>query len=202
LPGRIRGLPSEIQRIIRVERKRRVGGDVINPGQSELGVPVALRARVGEIVGLTDRVCTSRLDREYASLCRRLVVKLARKRPSPIGSGQARVWAGGVIYAVGQNNFLFDPSETPHVSADQLSEWIAVPKNTMAAKAKHIRDAVRMDVPMDPEFCRGELLAEDPLAWLVEVDGVIMDARVLPVELQTQAQQLGLIPDVRISRVA
>jgi hypothetical protein len=166
----------------------------MSPDQSGIGVPVGLRARVGEIVGLTDHLCSSRLDGEYAALCRRLVVKLARKRPSPIGSGQARVWAGGVIYAVGQNNFLFDPSETPHVTADQLSELIAVPKNTIAAKAKHIRDAVRMDVPMDPEFCRGELLADDPRAWLVEVDGVIIDARMLPLELQTQARQLGLIP--------
>jgi uncharacterized protein DUF6398 len=195
-------LPSERERIIWVELKRRVGGDDVNPGHEELRVPVALRARVAEIVELTDPVCVLRLDREYAELCRRLVVKLARKRPSPIERGQARVWAAAVIYAVGQNNFLFDASEAQYVSADQLSEWLAVPKNSMAAKAKHVRDAVRMDVPMDPEFCRGELLAEHPLAWLVEVDGVIVDARMLPVELQTEAQQRGLIPDLAIGWVA
>jgi hypothetical protein len=169
---------------------------------SDLRVPAALRARALEIVGLTDQVCTSQLDDEYAELCRCLVAKLARKRPSPIERGQARVWAAGVICAIGQNNFLFDPAETLHVSADQLGEWLTVSKNTMAAKAKQIRDAVRMDAPMDREFCRRELLAEDPLAWLVEVDGLIIDARTLPVELRTQAQQLGLIPDLPISRAA
>jgi Domain of unknown function (DUF6398) len=82
-----------------------------------LHVPAALRARVSEITELSDAACASRLDAEYAVLCRRLVAKLARKRPSPIARGEARVWAAGVIYAIGQNNFLCDPSQTPHQSA-------------------------------------------------------------------------------------
>ena len=167
-----------------------------------LRVPVVLRARVGEITELTDQVCTRRLDSEYAELCRRLVAKLARKRPSPIERGEARVWAAGTVYAIGQNNFLFDPSQSPHLSADQLSNLLAVPKSTMAAKAKRIRDAVRLDAPMDPEFCRHELLAEHPLLWLVEVNGLIVDARMLPAELQAEAQRRGLIPDLRLGQAA
>jgi hypothetical protein len=167
-----------------------------------LRVPAALRARVREIVELTDAMCASRLDSEYAELCRRLVAKLARKRPSPIERGEARVWAAGTVYAIGQNNFLFDPSQTPHLSADQLSDLLAVPKSTMAAKAKRIREAVRLDAPMDPEFCRRELLAEHPLLWLVEVNGLIVDARMLPAELQAEAQRRGLIPDLPLGQVA
>ena len=174
----------------------------MNPVKSGLRVPAVLADRVREIVELTDGVCSARLDGEYGELCRRLVVKLARKRSSPIERGEARVWAAGVVYAIGQNNFLFDPGETLHVSGDQLSEWLTVPKGTMAAKAKQIRDAVRLDVPMDPEFCRGELLADHPFAWMVEVDGVIVDVRMLPVELQIEAQRLGLIPDMQISQAA
>jgi Domain of unknown function (DUF6398) len=174
----------------------------MNADHDKLRVPAAMRARVREIVELTDPVCTMRLDPEYAELCRRLVAKLARKRPSPIEREEARVWAAGVIYAVGQNNFLFDPSQTPHVPADQLSVLLAVPKNTMAAKTKRVRDAIRLDAPMDPEFCRSELLAEHPLAWLVEVNGVIVDARMLPAELQAEAQRRGLIPDLPIGRAA
>jgi hypothetical protein len=49
---------------------------------------------------------------------------------------------------------------------------------------------------MDPEFSRTELLAEHPLAWLVEVDRRIVDARMLPLELQAEAQRLGLIPNL------
>ncbi len=38
---------------------------------------------------------------------RKLVVKLARKRPSPLARGDLRIWAGAAIYAVGTVNFLF-----------------------------------------------------------------------------------------------
>jgi hypothetical protein len=50
----------------------------------ELRIPTALRGHVGEILAITDRVCLEHLDAEYAELCRRLVAKLARKRPSPL----------------------------------------------------------------------------------------------------------------------
>ena len=47
----------------------------------ELKVPKGLRPVVDEIVGITDSVCLSVLDEEYADLARRAVAKLARKRP-------------------------------------------------------------------------------------------------------------------------
>jgi hypothetical protein len=169
---------------------------------NRLRVPAALRARVREIGELTDAACAEQLDLEYAELCQRLLAKLARKRPSPLERGDAQVWAAGVVYAVGQNNFLFDPSQTPHASADQLSHLLGVPKRTMASKAKRIRDTVRLRAPMDPEFCRRELLADHPLAWLVELDGLIVDARWLPVELQAQARRRGLIPDLPLDQAA
>ena len=170
--------------------------------EERLHVPAALRARVREIVELTDATCAGRLDSEYAELCRRLIAKLARTCPSPIERGEARVWAAGVIYAIGQNNFLFDSSQTPHLSAGELSDLLRVPKSTMAGKAKRIRDAVRLDAPMDPEFSRAELLADHPLAWLVEVDRLIVDARMLPPELQAEAERCGLIPGPPLDQAA
>lgn len=167
-----------------------------------LRVPAALRARVRDIGELIDVACAERLDREYAELCQRLLAKLARKRPSPLDRGDATVWAAAVIYAIGQNNFLFDPSQTPHATADQLSHLLGVPKSTMANKAKRIRDAVRLDAPMDPEYCRRELLADHPLTWLVEVDGLIIDARWLPAELQAEARRRGLIPELPLDQAA
>ncbi|MGA2321932.1 MAG: DUF6398 domain-containing protein [Solirubrobacteraceae bacterium] len=168
----------------------------------ELRVPTAMRGHVGEILAITDRVCFEHLDAEYAELCRRLVAKLARKRPSPLERGALRTWAAGAIYAVGSNNFLFDPSEAPHLTADRLSELLGVPKSTMAAKAKRIRDALGLDARMDVEFCRHELLADHPLAWLVQVDGIIIDARQLPAELQVEAHRRGLIPDLLHTQAA
>jgi hypothetical protein len=146
-------------------------------------VPKALRGRVEKIFEVTDAFCAAHLDEEYAALCRRLVAKLARKRPSPLLRGDLQVWAASALYAVGANNFLFDPTETPHLSADQLSQLLSVPKGTMAGKAKRIRDALEIGGPMDVEFCRRELFEDHPLAWLVGVNGMIVDARSLPAEL-------------------
>lgn len=166
------------------------------------GVPRGLRARIDEILALVETICDEQLDQEYAMLCRRLVAKLARKRPSPVIRGEVAVWAAGALYAIGQNNFLFDPRHAPHLSAEDLSDLTGVPKSTMAAKAKRIRDAVRMRAPMDPAFCRRELLAEHPFAWLIEIDGLIVDARLLPVELQAEARRYGLIPDLALDNAA
>ena len=55
----------------------------------ELKIPTAMRAVAEAIIVLTDEVCADLLDEEYASLARRVVAKLARKRPSPIQSGRA-----------------------------------------------------------------------------------------------------------------
>jgi hypothetical protein len=166
-----------------------------------LRVPSALRANVSAILAITDPFCSEYLDAEYALLCRKLVAKLARKRPSPLERGDLRIWAAAAIYAVGTNNFLFEPSETPHLSADRLSELLEVRKATMAGKAKGIRDALGLD-PMDVEFCRRELLEEHPFAWLVEVDGFIVDARSMPTDLQAEARRRGLIPDIPLGEAA
>lgn len=55
---------------------------------------------------------------------------------------------------------------------------------------------------MDVEFCRLELVEDHPLAWLVEVNGMIVDARSLPAELQAEARRGELIPDIPLGEAA
>ena len=160
---------------------------------SSLRVPKALRDDVAEIAALIDVVCAGHLDDEYGALCRRLLGKLARKRPSPLVRGERRVWAAGVLYTVGSINFLFDPSQEPHLRADELAVLTGVAKSTMANKAALIRRTLRLG-PIDPELCRRELLARHPYAWLVEIDGFIVDVRALPQRLQDDARRRGLVP--------
>src|SRR5450755_744214 len=98
-------------------------------------IPSAMRDRAHAIVDITDRVCHEHLDDEYGRIGRRLIARLARKRPSPLARGDARIWAAGVVYAIGQINFLFDPTQTPHLTAKQLVERLGVVQTTMANKA-------------------------------------------------------------------
>jgi hypothetical protein len=158
-----------------------------------LRVPRAVRAEVDEIVAVTDAFCEEHLDAEYAALCRKLALKLARKRPSPLARGDLRIWSAGIVHTVGTVNFLFDRSQSRHLSAEQLAHLLAVSKSTMANKSLHIRrllDIHRLDV----DFCRRELLERHPLAWLIEVNGFVVDARWMPPAIQAEAVERGLVP--------
>jgi len=160
-----------------------------------LKIPKATRPITDEIVMITDRVCADLFDDELSDLARCTVAKLARKRPSPLVRGTRRVWAAGVMYALAQVNFLFDPANKLHTSADDLSEEFGVAKSTMSSKAKQIRDMLKIDYGAT-EFLRADMIARSPFVWLIEVDGLMFDARTLPVEIQVQAYLRGFIPYV------
>ncbi len=158
-------------------------------------VPVAVRPVVEEISGITDEFCAERLDEEYGGLCRRLTVKLARKRPSPLVRGDRRIWAAGIVYAIGRVNFLSDPGQCPHLRTDELAGLLGVRQQTMANKGRLIMDTLRISL-MDPEWSRQDMIEKNPFAWLVEVNGLPVDVRMLPEEVQVEAWRRGLIPFV------
>jgi hypothetical protein len=127
-----------------------------------------------------------------------VVAKLARKRPSPLLRGDLRIWAAATIYTVGSVNFLFDRSQPLHLTGDDLSDFTGVPTSTIANNAKQIRDLLGLG-RLDLEFCRRDMIERHPSAWYVEVDGVIVDARMLPPTLQDECRRRGLIPDLAAS---
>ena len=90
---------------------------------------------------------------------------------------------------------MFDPSQSPHATADQLSKWLGVQKTTMANKARLIRDTLKLS-HFDGQFMRRDLVEASPLTWLLQVDGMLVDIRQAPRRLQVQAFELGLIPYV------
>ncbi|UWZ37072.1 hypothetical protein Drose_01740 [Dactylosporangium roseum] len=148
-----------------------------------------------EIITATDAFCLRHLDEEYAALCAKLSAKLARKRPSPLVRGDRRIWAAGIIYAIGRVNFLADPNQEPHMRTDTMADLLGVKQTTMANKGRLIMDTLNIGL-MDPEFSRREIIDNNPMTWLLEVDGLIVDARNLPEPLQVEAWRCGLIPYV------
>ncbi len=159
----------------------------------ELKIPKGMLPVAEDIIVITDEVCAKLLDAEYAGLARQAVAKLVRKRPSPLLSGRRGTWAAAVIYALGQVNFLFDASSEPYLTADELSAAFGIAKGTMGSKAKQVRDMLKMD-QFTTEFMRGDVLAENPMVWFIEVDGLVMDSRSLPIDYQVAAFQHGYIP--------
>ena len=159
---------------------------------AELGVPVAHRGRVAAIVAITDATCDAHLDAEYAELCRRLLARLARKHPCPLGRGEVRLWAAGTLYAVGQLNFLFDRSQDPHMSADELAEHLRVVKSSMANKAALIRKALDLR-GYEPELIRRAVLEQPPFIWVAAHDMRPGDNRSRPAGQDDQARPHGHI---------
>ena len=156
-------------------------------------VPRALETKFGEIVAITDAFAVTHLDDEYRQLIRYAVAALCRKRPSPVATGKANTWACGVTHAIGSVNFLFDPSQTPHIKAGDLYRAFGVSQGTGQGKSKLVRDALDTG-HMDPRWTLPSRLADNPMVWMVTVDGMIVDIRHMPRELQEAAFAKGLIP--------
>jgi hypothetical protein len=168
---------------------------IMTPQDKSESVPNKMRPIYDEISGMTDAFCSEHLDEEYAGLARRLAAALSRKRPSPLERGRPDVWACGIVYALGQVNFLFDKSQIPHMSADELATLFGVSKKTAANKARQIREIFNMD-QLDPNWWRPSKLDDNPLAWMVLVNGLAIDARQLPLIIQEELAQSGVIPYV------
>lgn len=158
-------------------------------------VPAVVRDAYEAIVALTDSFAPEHLNEEYADLCRQLAAKLSRKRPSPISRGRRETWAAGIIHALGMVNFLFDPSQEPHVRASEVHSSFGVSESTGSGKSRTIRKMFGM-YQLDPRWVLPSSMDSNPLVWLIEVDGFLLDARNLPREIQVVAYEKGLIPYV------
>jgi len=44
------------------------------------------------------------------------------------------------------------------------------------------------------EWLLPELVEDNPMIWMVKVDGFIVDVRDMPLEIQKQAFEMGIIP--------
>lgn len=156
-------------------------------------VPTKLRPIYEGIVEVTDEFCKSHLNEEYAELCRKMAATLSRKRPSPLTQGKLAIWACAIIYAIGKVNFLFDKSQTPHLRADELCKLMGVSQSSASAKASKILNLLDI-IQLDPEWCLASKIGQNPLAWLIQVNGLIVDARYVAREIQEEAYRQGLIP--------
>jgi hypothetical protein len=165
----------------------------------EARVPKKMRPKYLEIVELIDAICQTHLGEEYRDLSRELAAKLSRKRPSPLERGSAENWAGAIVYTVGRINFLFDPDQDPHLGAEELCQLMGVKQSTISSKASKIMDIFGMH-QFHPDWTRPSLVDRNPLAWMISVNGLIVDARYAPREIQEEAFRLGLIPRIPDSR--
>jgi hypothetical protein len=153
------------------------------------------------IVRMTDAVCDKHLDSEYKTLSRAMAATLSRKRKSPLGLGQPKSWACGIVYVLGRVNFLDDPSFSPHMKTAELAAAFDVSEATIYAKARLIEKTLDVNV-LDPRWTVPSHIKQNPLTWMAEVGGLIVDLRAMPRDVQEQAFDAGLIPFIPADRKA
>jgi hypothetical protein len=154
---------------------------------------------LGQIVGMTDQFCREHLNDEYAILCRKLAEKLARKRPSPLLSGNPNTWASGIVRTIGFVNFLDVRSQKPHMKMTAIDKAFGIGESTGQGKSKAIRNLLKIH-RFDHEWTLPSRMDENPLIWMLEVNGFIQDIRHCPREAQEIAFAKGLIPYIPADR--
>lgn len=156
-------------------------------------VPKLMQEKFDRITTITNDFAKQHLNDEYAQMIRLATAALCRKRPSPLTTGKDQTWACGITHAVGMVNFLFDSALTPHIGANDLYKWFGVAASTGQGKSKIVRDLLDMS-QLDADWCLPSRLADNPMVWMIMVDGLILDARTLPLAVQKVAHAKGLIP--------
>ena len=155
--------------------------------------PKPMQANYDAVVTLTDAFSRDHLTDEYRDLARAMTASLSRKRPSPLASGQPRTWACGIIHVLGQLNFLSDKTSQPHMTMAEICAGFGVGQSTASAKARVILTALHTN-RMDPTWMLRSNVDRNPLIWLVEVNGCLVDVREMPREVQVIAYEKGMIP--------
>lgn len=151
------------------------------------------------VIGLIDQFCKEHLNEEYAVLCRKLAEKLARKRPSPLLHGSPNAWASGIVRAVGGVNFLHDKSQAPYMRSTDIDHYLGTSPSSGAAKLAAIRKMFKM-YQLDPNWTLPSRLEDNPMVWMLQVNGFMMDVRQAPREVQEIAFNKGLIPYIPADR--
>ena len=148
---------------------------------------------------LTDAFCRDHLDADYVALCRKMAGVLARKRPSPLIRGKPESWACGIVRTIGWVNFLDDRSQKPHMKLTAIDKAFGVAESTGQGKSKAIRTMLKIR-SFDPDWTLPSRMDQNPMAWMIEVNGLPVDARHLPREAQEEAFRKGLIPYIPADR--
>lgn len=158
-------------------------------------MPKDIKPLFDQIVALIDPVCTQLLNAEYTQVCHKLTAALCRKRPSPLARGRPGIWAAAIVHTVGSVNFLYDRSQTPHTTLDELCSAFGTAKSTVGSKATQIKQILKIGL-MDPDWTLPSRMDSNPMAWYIMVNGFMVDARTMPVNIQIAAFTKGLIPYV------
>ena len=158
-------------------------------------VPKNMKDKYTEITVKTDAFCEKYLNDEYRGIIHRGIASLCRKRPSPLLKGAVESWAAGIVHAIGSANFLFDKTQTPYCSVSDIYSFFVISAGTGQSRSKTIREFLKI-TPLSFEWLLPSRMEHNPAIWMLSVNGLIVDIRRMPIEVQEMAYEKGMIPYV------
>ncbi|WP_245808059.1 DUF6398 domain-containing protein, partial [Crenothrix polyspora] len=88
---------------------------------------------------------------------------------------------------------LVDKSQDPHCAASDIYNHFGIASSTGQNKSKEVRDLLKMR-QFSPEWTVPSKIEQNPMIWMITVNGMIVDVRYMPLEVQEIAYKKGLIP--------
>ena len=88
---------------------------------------------------------------------------------------------------------------TPHLPLRDIDAGFGIGESTGAAKLAAIRKLLKIH-QLDPNWTLPSRLEDNPLVWMLQVNGFMMDVRHAPREVQEIAFKKGLIPYIPADR--
>lgn len=163
---------------------------------------VDVQSVLQQVVALTDAFCEKHLTNEYMELCRKLAIKLAAKRPTPLLSGRVQTWAVGILRTIGWVNFLDNRSDPRHMKLTAIDKALGVAESTGQQKAQAIRQMLKIH-QWDHRWTLPSRWESTLMIWRFQNSlGVRVDIREESLETQRAAFRKGWIPYVPADRAA
>ena len=96
-------------------------------------------------------------------------------------------------------NFLNDKCQTPYMRLCDIDAGFGISESSGAAKLAAIRRILKI-TPLNFEWTLPSRMEANPLIWMLNVNGLMMDIRYAPKEAQEIAFNKGLIPYIPADR--
>lgn len=134
----------------------------------------APQAKVDALRQSIDGFCDRPLNVEYRKLILAAVCALGPSDRLRCWGGCETSWCAGPVRAVGMANVLFVKTQTPHGKAPEIWTAFGVSAQTGQAHSKKVLDLLKIGV-FDPKWTLPSRLDDSPRAWMLKLDGLIMD---------------------------
>jgi hypothetical protein len=131
--------------------------------------------RIQEVEYFIQEFSDKYLDDELKGYAFKLWQQLGKKQTYNVTGGKKEIWAAAVIYVIGRLNFLFDKSNSNHLTADTICDFFGTSKNTVSGRATEIEKVCKIRQG-HKGLCRPDI--SDSLTFIQLPNGIVLTKKI------------------------